>query len=384
MSFIYLDHAATTKCDERVFEKMTPFFEEKFGNPSSLHQKGREARKAVDEARGIVAGHFGVSESEVIFTGSGTEADFLAVKGIWEKEKEQGKNKIVTSVIEHRAILNLVDALEKQGAEIVKIGVDERGRIDLDELEKVVDEKTAVVSIAVANSEIGTRQDLKKIGEICREKKVWFHSDAVQLVGKEEIKLDDFGLSALSLSAHKFYGPKGVGALIVKKEVPLTPQILGGGQEKRRRAATENVPGIVGLAEALKLAESEVFGKMEEVGELRDHLVERVLEEIPESVRNGDPENCLSTHAHFSFPKVEGESLLLRLDLEGICGSTGSACSAGSLEPSHVLVECGLGAEMANSSLRLSLGKETTLEEVDECVEILKKVVRDLREMSAL
>ncbi len=383
-SIIYLDHAATTACDKKVWQEMQPFFGEKFGNPSSLHQCGRVARAAIDTARDEVAAHFGVTASEVIFTASGTETDMLALKGVLEAEFEKsGKNHLITTAIEHKAILNLAHDLEKRGFQTTILGVDSEGRIDISELEKAISKKTAIVSVGAVNSELGTRQDLEKIGETCRGRGVWFHTDAVQLCGKEKIDLEKLPVDLLSVSAHKFYGPKGVGALIIKKEVPLRPQILGGGQEKRRRAATENTPGIIGLATALKLAEKN-FKKMEEVGELRNHLVERILKEIPESVCNTPLDKSVPTHANFTFARVEGESLLLRLDLEGVCASTGSACSAGSLEPSHVLLAIGLGAERANSSLRLTLGQKTTKKEIDKTVDILKKVVADLREMSPL
>ncbi|MCX6807586.1 MAG: cysteine desulfurase family protein [Patescibacteria group bacterium] len=382
--FIYLDNAATTPCDPRVVKAMLPFFTEKFGNASSLHQAGRETRSAIDSSRDIVAKFFNVEPEEVIFTGSGTEADMLGVKGILEGVHDRtGKTHVITSAIEHKAVLNLVYDLEKRGFQITVLPVDKYGRISPDDVKKAITGYTALVSIMAANSEIGTTQPIKDIGKICREKGVFFHTDAVQLVGKVKIDLQEDLIDALSLSAHKFHGPKGVGALIVRKNVPLRPQILGGGQEKRRRAATENTPGIVGLAAALQLCE-EYLEKPKDKMVLGDYLVERVLKEISGSILNGHPDKRLRTHVNFSFPGVEGESLLLRLDLEGVCASTGSACSAGSLEPSHVLLACGILPELANCSLRLTLSRDTTKKEIDQAIIILKKVVAELREMSVL
>ena len=383
MNTIYLDNNATTKTDEEVVKAMMPYLLENYGNPSSIYKIGRENRKAIEEARETVAQILNCEPNEIYFTSGGSESDNTAIRGIAYSYIKKGKH-IITSKIEHPAVLETCKQLEKEGFEVTYIGVNENGIIDLEELKKAIKPTTTLITIMYANNEIGTLQPIKEIGEIAKENKIIFHTDAVQAVGNIKIDVKELNIDSLSLSGHKFYGPKGIGALYVKKGVQFNKLINGGHQERNKRAGTENVAGIVGLAKAMELAYSNLDEHNKKIKELRDYYVSQVKEKIPYIKINGDMEKRLPGNSNISFRFIEGESLLLNLDLKGICASSGSACTSGSLDPSHVLLAIGLPHEIAHGSLRISIGKYNTKEEIDYVVENLVEIVGRLREMSPL
>jgi len=382
--FVYADNAATTPMSESVFEAMKPFLTEFYGNPSSLYRIGREARRAVTEARMKVARALNAKDpSEIIFTGGGSQADNLAIRGYVKGRSARGKKHIITSKIEHHAVLYTCEALEKEGYPVTYLDVDAQGHIDLEQLKSVITDQTALVTIMAANNEIGTIQNLKAISEIAHAHGAVFHTDAVQAVGHMPLDVQEMGIDMLSLSAHKFRGPKGIGALYVRRGIALEPLVYGGGQERGLASGTENVAGMVGLGQAIEDATGEHLAeKMGYVKKLTDRLVNGIMDAIPYTHYTGDPVNRLPGTASFVFEAIEGEGLILRLDLAGICGSTGSACSTGSLDPSHVLMAIGLPHEIAHGSLRLTLGEQNTEEDVDYLIENVTKVVETLRAMS--
>ncbi len=382
--FVYADNAATTPMSESVFEAMKPFLTEFYGNPSSLYRIGREARRAVTEARMKVARALNAKDpSEIIFTGGGSQADNLAIRGYVKGRSARGKKHIITSKIEHHAVLYTCEALEKEGYPVTYLDVDAQGHIDLEQLKSVITDQTALVTIMAANNEIGTIQNLKAISEIAHAHGALFHTDAVQAVGHMPLDVQEMGIDMLSLSAHKFRGPKGIGALYVRRGIALEPLVYGGGQERGLASGTENVAGMVGLGQAIDDATGEHLAeKMGYVKKLTDRLVNGIMDAIPYTHYTGDPVNRLPGTASFVFEAIEGEGLILRLDLAGICGSTGSACSTGSLDPSHVLMAIGLPHEIAHGSLRLTLGEQNTEEDVDYLIENVTKVVETLRAMS--
>ena len=383
MNTIYLDNSATTKTDDEVLKAMLPYFSENYGNPSSIYKIGRENKKAIEEAREKVAKVLNCEPSEIYFTAGGSESDNTAIRGIAYSYKNKG-NHIITSKIEHPAVLETCKQLEKEGFEVTYVGVDENGIIKLDELESAIKPTTTLITVMFANNEIGTIQPVKEIGEIARKNNIAFHTDAVQAVGTEKIDVKEMNIDSLSLSAHKFYGPKGVGALYVRKGIKFDKFINGGHQERNKRAGTENVAGIVGLGKAIELAYENLEEHNKKIKELRDYYVEQVKEKIPYIKINGDMEKRLVGNSNISFRFIEGEGLLLNLDLKGICASSGSACTSGSLDPSHVLLAIGLPHEIAHGSLRVSIGKYNTKEEIDYTVESLVEIVNRLREMSPL
>ena len=382
--FVYADNAATTPMSESVFEAMKPFLTEFYGNPSSLYRIGREARRAVTEARMKVARALNAKDpSEIIFTGGGSQADNLAIRGYVKGRSARGKKHIITSKIEHHAVLYTCEALEKEGYPVTYLDVDAQGHVDLEQLKSAITDQTALVTIMAANNEIGTIQNLKAISEIAHAHGAVFHTDAVQAVGHMPLDVQEMGIDMLSLSAHKFRGPKGIGALYVRKGIALEPLVYGGGQERGLASGTENVAGMVGLGQAIEDATGEHLAeKMGYVKKLTDRLVRGIMDAIPYTHYTGDPVNRLPGTASFVFEAIEGEGLILRLDLAGICGSTGSACSTGSLDPSHVLMAIGLPHEIAHGSLRLTLGEQNTEEDVDYLIENVTKVVETLRAMS--
>lgn len=383
---VYLDHAATTAVDPRVVEAMLPFFTEKYGNASSIYSLGREASKAITEARATVADILGCGSNEVIFTSCGSESDNLALRGVGFKRRKLGKgHHIITSPIEHHAISHTCEQLEKEfGFEITYVPVDKYGMVDPDDVGRAITDKTALISIMYANNEVGTIEPIAEIGKIARGKGIPFHTDAVQAGGSLNLNVNDLNVDLLSLSAHKFYGPKGVGLLYVRKRTSLMPMQTGGGHERSRRAGTENVPYIVGLATALKLAYDHAESENQRIAALRDRLIESVLSRIPDSRLTGHPTERLPNSASFVFRYIEGESILLNLDLAGIAGSSGSACTSGALEPSHVLISMGLPHEIVHGSLRLTLGRENTDEDVGYVLGVLPGIVEKLRAMSPL
>jgi len=387
MMRVYLDHAATTPVDEEVLKAMLPYFTKKFGNPSSLHSLGREAHDAIEKSREEVAKIIKAKEGKILFTSGGTESDNLAIKGIAhqnaEKRKERGPH-IITSSIEHPAVLETCKKLEEEGFEVKYLKVDRYGLIDIEDLQESISKGTFLISIMFANNEIGTIEPVEEIGKIARDFDILFHTDAVQAVGKVDIDVDKMNIDLLSISAHKVYGPKGVGALYVREGIKLTPLLTGGGHERGLRSGTENVPGIVGLGEACKIARQRMERDAEHMKFLRDKLIEGTLGNIEESHLNGHPEKRLVNNAHFRFTAVEGESLVLSLDQEGICASTGSACSSKKLRPSHVLLAIGLSPIEAHGSLRLTLGRENREEEIDYVLEVLPRVVDRLRRISPM
>ena len=370
---IYLDHAATTAVDERVVQKMLPYFSGVYGNASSQHFYGRIAQKALDEARDTIAGILNAHPSEIYFTSGGTEADNWAMKGIARANESKGKH-IITTVIEHPAILGACKDLQSVGFEVTYIGVDKQGVVNLDELKKAIREDTILISCMYANNEIGTIQPIKEIAEIAKEKKIIFFTDAVQAMPAMNIDVKEVGMDAMSFSAHKFNGPKGIGVLYLRNGVKIKSMVSGGHQERTRRGGTSNVAGAVGLAEALRLNRLTLKEDNEKVKYLRDYFVKRVEEEIPFAYYNGHRENRVPSNADFSFEFIEGESILFSLDLEGIAVSSGSACSSGSLDPSHVLLAIGVEEAVAHGSIRFSFGKENTKEEVDYVVDKLKEI----------
>ena len=380
---IYLDNAATTKTAPEVVQAMLPWFTENYGNPSSIYSLGTESKKAVSEAKDIIAGSLGAASNEIYFTAGGSEADNWALKAAAEAYASKGKH-IITSKIEHHAILHTCEYLEKKGCEITYVNVDENGIVKLDELEKAIRPDTILISIMFANNEIGTVQPLTEIGEIASSHNVLFHTDAVQAYGQLPINVDECHIDMLSASGHKLNGPKGIGFLYIRKGIKIRSFIHGGQQERGRRAGTENVPGIVGMGAAAKRAFSILEEKRAKETELRDYLIEQIEKEIPYCRLNGDRNRRLPNNVNFSFRFVEGESLLIMLDMKGICASSGSACTSGSLDPSHVLLAIGLPHEIAHGSLRLTLNEENTKEEMDTTVAAIKEIVTKLRDMSPL
>lgn len=380
---VYLDHAATTPVDERVWESMSPYLSHYFGNPSGIYRQAREARQAVEEARESVAALIGALPQEIVFTSGGSEADNLALRGVARARASRGRH-IITSAVEHHAVLDTVMDLEKQGFETTILPVDEYGRVDPADLRSSLREDTILVSIMMANNEVGTLQPLEELAPSARERGVPFHTDAVQAVGQMEVDVGKSGVDLLTLSGHKFYGPKGAGALYVSRGITLEPMMTGGSQERKRRPGTENVAGIVGLGKAAELAAQEMRPRTERILVLRDRLVQAICERIPHVRYNGHPRQRLANNAHFAFSFIEGESLILNLDLEGIAVSSGSACTSGSLDPSHVLLALGLDRETAHGSLRLTLGKDNEPEDVDRLLEVLPPLVQKLRDMSPL
>jgi cysteine desulfurase len=380
---IYLDHSATTPMDKEVLAEMLPYFTEKFGNPSSIHAYGREVKKAVEEAREKVAKAIGAQTQEIIFTSGGTEADNMAIKGVALANTKKGKH-IITSAVEHHAILDTCKFMKQNGYEITYVPVDKDGLIKVEDIEAAIKEDTILISIMHANNEIGTIQPIAEIGKLAKSKGIIFHTDAVQTIGKVPVNVEELNVDLLSISAHKFYGPKGVGALYIRKGTKLLPISQGGAQERKRRPGTENTPGIIGLGKAIELAIGNLNYEMKNITKLRNKLINGVLNTIPNVQLNGHAENRLPGNANFSFNFIEGESLLLSLDMKGIAGSSGSACTSGSLDPSHVLLAIGLSHEIAHGSLRLTLGKDNTEEHVDYVLQVLPEIVGKLREMSPL
>ena len=378
---IYLDNAATTKTSEEVVAAMLPYFTEYYGNPSSVYEFASESKKAVSNARRTIAETLGAQENEIYFTAGGSEADNWALKATAEAYQSKGKH-IITTKIEHHAILHTAEYLEKRGFEITYIGVDENGVVKVDELEKAIRPDTILISVMFANNEIGTIQPIKEIGEIAKKHGVLFHTDAVQAYGQLPINVDELHIDMLSSSGHKLNGPKGIGFLYIRKGVKIRSFVHGGAQERKRRAGTENVPGIVGYGKAAEIAAKTMKERTAKEIELRDHLIDRVLAEVPYTRLNGHRTNRLPNNANFSFQFVEGESLLIMLDMDGICGSSGSACTSGSLDPSHVLLAIGLPHEIAHGSLRLSLAETNTQEDVDYILEKLPQIIQRLRDMS--
>ncbi len=380
---IYLDHAATTPTDPRVVEAMLPYFTECFGNPSSIYRLGRAALQALDDSRAVVAEILHCSPKEIVFTGGGSEADNLAIKGVALAARNAGKgNHIITSAIEHHAVLHSCEYLQAFGFDVTVLPVDSDGRVSLDDLRAAIRPDTVLVTIMYANNEIGTLQPIAELGAICRERGVPFHTDAVQAAGSLSLDVDALQVDLLTLAAHKFYGPKGVGALYVRRGTPLLPQINGGGQERRRRAGTENVPGIVGFAAALRLAEERRPSYVEHCTALRERLLTGIEECIPLVRLNGHRQERLPNNLNLSFDFTEGESLLLLLDQAGICASSGSACTSGSLEPSHVLMALGLDADQALGSVRFTVGKDTTMADIEYVLDVLPGMITRLRSIS--
>lgn len=380
---IYLDNAATTKTAPEVVEAMLPYFTEDYGNPSSVYGFAAKNKEAVTEQREAIARVLGVQAKEIYFTAGGSEADNWALKAAAECYGSKG-NHIITTKIEHHAILHTAEYLEKRGFEVTYLDVDEDGVVKLDELRAAIRPTTILISVMFANNEIGTIQPVKEIGEIAKEHGILFHTDAVQAFGQVPISADECHIDMLSASGHKLNGPKGIGFLYIRTGVKIRSFVHGGAQERKRRAGTENVPGIIGIGTAAKRAADTMAERSEKETELRDYLIGRVLKEIPHTRLNGHPVKRLPNNANFSFRFVEGESLLIMLDMKGICASSGSACTSGSLDPSHVLLAIGLPHEIAHGSLRLTLSDETTKEEIDYVVDCLKEIVKHLRDMSPL
>jgi cysteine desulfurase len=380
---IYFDHAATTPVRKEVLEAMLPYFGQKFGNPSSIYSLGREGKKATEEARETVSGIIGAEPREIYFTGSGTEADNWAIKGVAYANRQKGRH-IITTAIEHHAVLHACQYLENDGFEVTYLPVDQDGLVTAEQVKAAIRPDTILVSIMFANNEIGTIQPIAEIGSVTREKGVYFHTDAVQAMGNVKINVSEMNIDLLSMSAHKFYGPKGVGALYVNKGVKITSFIHGGAQERGRRASTENVPAIVGMAKALEIAAAGMEQHNKKLMALRERTIKEIQEKIPFVRLNGHREKRLPGNVNFTFEFIEGESLLLMLDMKGIAASSGSACTSGSLDPSHVLLAIGLPHELAHGSLRITFGEENTDEDVDYLLSVLPPIVQRLREMSPL
>lgn len=380
---VYMDNSATTPVKKEIFEAMIPCFTESFGNPSSVHSFGRDVKAIMETARETVANVIGADPGEIYFTSGGSEADNWAIKGIAEKLSSKG-NHIITTKIEHHAVLHTCEYLEKKGFEVTYLDVNKDGLISLEDLESKITDKTILISVMFANNEIGTIEPIREIAEIAKKHKVLFHTDAVQALGKVEINVKDMGIDMMSLSGHKVHAPKGTGVLYVKKGILLENLIHGGGQEKKKRAGTENIAGMVAFAKACEIAKRDFVENNKQMEKLRDRLIKKVVETIPHTLVTGSKENRLSSIASFCFEFIEGESLLLMLDMNGIAGSSGSACTSGSLDPSHVLMAIGLKHEVAHGSLRLSISDSNTEEEVDYVVEKSAVIVERLRSMSPL
>lgn len=380
---IYLDNAATTKVSEEVFEVMKPYFCEQYANPSAIYSFAGKSMKAVNEAREQAAKLIGAASNEIYFTAGGSESDNWVIKTVCETYKNKGKH-IITTKIEHHAILHTCQYMEKQGFEVTYLDVDEMGIVKMDDLKAAIRPDTILITIMAANNEIGTIQPLKEIGALAKEHKVLFHTDAVQAYGHIPMNVDEMNIDFLSASGHKLHAPKGIGLMYIRKGIKVGSYIHGGAQERSRRAGTLNTPGIVGFGEAIRIAGERMQENMEKEIELRDYLINRVLTEIPYSRLNGDPVKRLPGNAHFCFQFIEGESMLIMLDQKGICASSGSACTSGSLDPSHVLLAIGLPHEIAHGSLRLTMSEETTKEDIDTTVDELKVIIERLRAMSPL
>ncbi|KKP55242.1 MAG: Cysteine desulfurase [candidate division WS6 bacterium GW2011_GWB1_33_6] len=380
---IYLDNAATTRLNPKVLDSMLPYLKESYGNPSSIHFLGRENKKAIDKAREQVAKSLNVQFNEIFFTGGGSESDNWAIKGVAFANESKGKH-IITTNIEHHAVLHTCKYLEKYGFEITYLPVKSNGIIDIEDLKKAIREDTILISVMFANNEIGTIQPIKEIGEIAREKGIYFHTDAVQAIGHIPIDVKELNIDLLSLSAHKFNGPKGVGVLYIKSGVNILSMIHGGGQERGKRAGTENVAGIVGLGEAIEIATKDIEKKSKYLITLRDRTIKELINRIPDTILNGDPKKRLPGNINVCFKYIEGESILLMLDMKGLAASSGSACTSGSLKPSHVLLAIGLPHEIAHGSLRLTLSEETTDKDMEYLLEVLPPIVENLRKMSPL
>ena len=383
MDRIYMDNAATTAVSPEVLQTMLPYFSEIYGNPSSIHSTGRDARRAVDAARKQVAQAIGAQPTEIYFTAGGSESDNWAIKGTAFAKRDKG-NHIITTAIEHHAVLHTCQWLEKQGFQVTYLPVDEYGRVRVEDVEKAITDKTILISIMAANNEIGTLEPIAEIGKLAHEKGILFHTDAVQAVGAIPLDVNAMNIDMLSMSGHKFHGPKGIGALYIRKGVRPDVFMHGGAQERAQRAGTENLAGIVGMGKAIELATQNLEANAARMTRLRDKLIDGILAEIPEVRLNGHRTERLPNNVNVSIRYIEGEALLLRLDLAGIAGSSGSACTSGSLDPSHVLLAIGLPHEIAHGSLRLSLGTDSTEAEVDEVLRVLPGSVKDLRAMSVL
>lgn len=381
--FIYLDHAATTATRPEVVEAMIPYFTEVYGNPSSVYKFSSQSKDAVSVSRKIIADSLNTDVANIYFTAGGSESDNWAIKETARVYSDKGKH-IITTKIEHHAVLHTTQFLEKNGFEVTYLNVDENGIVKLDELKNAIRPDTILISIMFANNEIGSVQPIKEIGQIAKEHGIIFHTDAVQAYGQMPIDVEDMNIDMLSASGHKLNGPKGIGFLYIRKGIKIRNLIHGGGQERARRAGTENVPGIVGFGKAVEIAVNTMDSRSKYERELRDYVIDRVLAEIPYTRLNGHREKRLDNNINFSFQFIEGESLLIMLDMAGICGSSGSACTSGSLDPSHVLLAIGLPHEIAHGSLRLTLGEENTKEELDYVIDKLKEIVQKLRDMSPL
>jgi len=379
----YFDNAATTKISKEVIDSMQPYLNEIYGNASSIYSIGRETKKAIEVAREKVAKAINADSNEIYFSGSGTEADNWAIKGIAFANQHKGKH-IITTNIEHHAVLHTCEYLEKFGFETTYVPVKENGIVDVNDIKDAIREDTILISVMFANNEIGTIQPIKEIGELAKEKNIYFHTDAVQTIGNIPVDVKELNVDLLSLSAHKFHGPKGVGALYVRNGVNIDNLLHGGGQEKRRRASTENIAGIVGLGTAIEITTKNIDEKVKYLIKLREKTINGLIENIPDIIVNGDREERLPGNVNVCFKYIEGESILLHLDQYGICASSGSACTSGSLEPSHVLLAIGLPHEIAHGSLRLSFSEENTEEEVDYLLEKLPPIIKNLRNMSPL
>lgn len=379
----YFDNAATTKISKEVIDSMQPYLNEIYGNASSIYSIGRETKKAIEVAREKVAKAINADSNEIYFSGSGTEADNWAIKGIAFANQHKGKH-IITTNIEHHAVLHTCQYLEKFGFETTYVPVKENGIVDVNDIKDAIREDTILISVMFANNEIGTIQPIKEIGELAKEKNIYFHTDAVQTIGNIPVDVKELNVDLLSLSAHKFHGPKGVGALYVRNGVNIDNLLHGGGQEKRRRASTENIAGIVGLGTAIEITTKNIDEKVKYLIKLREKTINGLIENIPDIIVNGDREERLPGNVNVCFKYIEGESILLHLDQYGICASSGSACTSGSLEPSHVLLAIGLPHEIAHGSLRLSFSEENTEEEVDYLLEKLPPIIKNLRNMSPL
>lgn len=380
---VYMDNAATTKIKPEVLEVMVSCLENEYGNPSSIYKIGRSSKKVLEESRETIAKAIGATSRELFFTSGGSESDNWAIKGIADAQKNKG-NHIITTKMEHHAVLHPCEYLEKNGFEVTYLDVDEHGLVDLEQLKESIKKETILISVIFANNEVGTIQPIKEIGEIAKANNVVFHTDAVQAIGHVDIDVEDLNIDLLTMTAHKIYGPKGIGALYIRKGVNIKPLIHGGAQEKRRRAGTENIPSIVGFAKAVELATANIAEDNKKLTKLRDKLISEIEKNIDHIKLNGHPEKRLPGNVNFSFEYIEGESLLLSLDMLGISASSGSACTSGSLDPSHVLLCMGLPHEIAHGSLRLSLGDFNTEDEIPYVVENLVTIVDRLRQMSPL
>lgn len=383
MDRIYMDNAATTMLKPQILSEMLPYFSEIYGNPSSIHSHGREAKKGIDKARAQVAKAINALPEEILFTGGGTEGDNTAIIGAALANQKKGRH-LITSQVEHHAVLHTFESLEKQGFEVTYLPADEYGMISVRQLEEAIREDTTLVSIMLANNEVGTIMPVKEIGALTRAKKILFHTDAVQAIGQIPVDVKEINADLLTLTAHKFHGPKGVGALYIRKGVRIPPYIIGGAQEKNRRAGTENVPGIVGLGAAIELAAGSIQAYQGKVLPIRDALINGIPKLVPDVKLNGHPTERLPNNVNFSIKYIEGEAILLMLDINGISASSGSACTSGSLDPSHVLLAMGMTHEIAHGSLRLSLSDLTEMREAEKVLEVLPKIVERLRSMSPL